>query len=127
MEKFQEIYALLENDSYLPKEQKYAHGYLKDLIIGNAAEGIKTRSAVRNICGNLAFVSQIEPKLFLEVENDENWILAMQEELNQFERNEIWFLTPRPKDHPVIGTKWVFRNKMDEFGVVTRNKAKLVA
>ena len=51
----------------------------------------------------------------------------MQEELNQFERNEVWFLIPRPKDHPVIGTKWVFRNKIDESGVVTRNKARLVA
>ena len=51
----------------------------------------------------------------------------MQEELNQFKRNEVWFLTPRPKDHPVIGTKWIFRNKMDEFGVITKNKARLVA
>ena len=31
----------------------------------------------------------------------------------------------RPKDHPIIGTKWVFRNKMDENGMVTRNKARL--
>ena len=51
----------------------------------------------------------------------------MQEELNQFERNEVWKLVPRPKDHPTTRTKWVFRNKMDESGIVTRNKAKLVA
>ena len=51
----------------------------------------------------------------------------MQEELNQFERNEVWKLVPRPKDRTVIGTKWVFRNKMDENGIVTRNKARLVA
>ncbi|KAL5545088.1 hypothetical protein UlMin_008872 [Ulmus minor] len=54
-------------------------------------------------------------------------ILAMQEELNQFERNDVWELVPRPKDQTVIGTKWVFRNKVDESGVVTRNKARLVA
>ena len=51
----------------------------------------------------------------------------MQEELSQFERNQVWSLTPRLKDHPVIGTKWVFRNKLDEKGTVVRNKARLVA
>jgi hypothetical protein len=51
----------------------------------------------------------------------------MQEELTQFERNKVWKLVPRPSDKTVIGTKWVYRNKMDERGVVTRNKARLVA
>ena len=51
----------------------------------------------------------------------------MQEEFNQFERNEVWHLVPRPSDHPVIGTKWVFRNKMDEFGIIVRNKERLVS
>src|SRR5438105_1584374 len=50
----------------------------------------------------------------------------MQEELNNFKRNEVWSLVERPKQN-VIGTKWVFRNKQDENGVVTRNKARLVA
>jgi hypothetical protein len=50
----------------------------------------------------------------------------MQEELNNFKRNKVWSLVPRPKQN-VVGTKWVFRNKQDEHGVVTRNKARLVA
>jgi hypothetical protein len=53
-------------------------------------------------------------------------VLAMQEELNNFKRNEVWRLVPRPKQN-VVGTKWVFRNKQDEHGVVTRKKARLVA
>jgi hypothetical protein len=53
-------------------------------------------------------------------------VLAMQEELNNFKRNEVWSLVPRPKQN-VVGTKWVFRNKQDEHRVVTRNKARLVA
>jgi hypothetical protein len=53
-------------------------------------------------------------------------VLAMQEELNNFKRNEVWSLVPRPKQN-VVGTKWVFRNKQDEHGVVTRNKARLMA
>ena len=51
----------------------------------------------------------------------------MQEELNQFERNNVWILVARPKDHPIIETKWVYRNKLDEDGNVIRNKARLVA
>ena len=51
----------------------------------------------------------------------------MQEELNQFERNEVWELIPRDNSHQVIGTKWVFRNKLDEDGNITKNKARLVA
>jgi hypothetical protein len=53
---------------------------------------------------------------------DPDWVLAMQEELNNFKRNEVWSLVPRPKQN-VVGTKWVFHNKQDEHGVVTRNKA----
>ena len=45
---------------------------------------------------------------------DEFWVLAIQEELNQFERNKVWTLVSRPKHHPIIGTKWVFKNKMNE-------------
>jgi hypothetical protein len=57
---------------------------------------------------------------------DPDWVLAMQEELNNFKRNEVWSLVPHPKQN-VVGTKWVFRNKQDEHGVVTRNKVQLVA
>ncbi|GKC62017.1 retrovirus-related pol polyprotein from transposon TNT 1-94 [Tanacetum coccineum] len=51
----------------------------------------------------------------------------MTEELNQFERNKVWTLVPKPCSKTIIGLKWVFRNKMDEEGVVTKNKARLVA
>ena len=51
----------------------------------------------------------------------------MQEELNQFERNQIWHLIPRPHDRPTIGTKWIFKNKLNESGNVIRNKVRLVA
>jgi hypothetical protein len=50
----------------------------------------------------------------------------MQEELNNFKRNKVWSLVERPKQN-VVGTKWVFHNKQDEYGVITRNKACLVA
>jgi len=75
----------------------------------------------------MAFVSLIEPKNLNKAIIDEHWIIAMHEELNKFERNQVWELVDKPNDHLVIGTKWVFRNKLDEHGIVIRNKARLVA
>ena len=51
----------------------------------------------------------------------------MHEELHQFERNKVWSLVPRLEDQPVINTKWIFRNKLSDTGVIMRNKVRLVA
>ncbi|KAL3507225.1 hypothetical protein ACH5RR_032607 [Cinchona calisaya] len=51
----------------------------------------------------------------------------MQDELSQFEKNSVWTLVERPSFHPVIGTKWVFRNKLNDKGEIIRNKARLDA
>ncbi|GJZ25202.1 retrovirus-related pol polyprotein from transposon TNT 1-94 [Tanacetum coccineum] len=56
-----------------------------------------------------------------------SWIVEMQEELNQFIANDVWELVPHPKSTTIIRTKWVYRNKLDENGVVSHNKARLVA
>ncbi|KAH9801696.1 hypothetical protein KPL71_001121 [Citrus sinensis] len=111
----------------LPKEWRYVSSHPKDVILGDPSRGVTTRSSLRNTCEHNAFISQIEPKSFADAENDESWIMAIEEELNQFERNNVWELVPKLEHQSVIGTKWVFRNKMDESGVVVRNKARLVA
>ncbi|KAK2445248.1 putative mitochondrial protein [Trifolium repens] len=97
-----------------------------DLVIGNPEQGITTRRT-NDVVANSCFVSLFEPKNVKEALTDEAWIEAMQEELNQFERSEVWDLVPRPEDVNIIGTKWVYKNKSDENGTVTRNKARLVA
>ena len=74
-----------------------------------------------------AFVSILEPKSVESALEDSSWIMAMQEELSQFERNQVWELVPKPTHQAVIGTRWVFRNKLDESGEIVRNKARLVA
>ena len=54
---------------------------------------------------NFALVLHFEPKNVVDALKDENRILGMEEELNQFERNKVWTLVVRPKDHFIIGTK----------------------
>jgi hypothetical protein len=97
-----------------------------DQILGDISKGVTTHSRLANFCEHYSFVSSIEPFRVEEALQDPDWVLAMQEELNNFKRNEVWSLVPHPKQN-VVGTKWVFRNKQDEHGVVTINKARLVA
>ncbi|KAD7478330.1 hypothetical protein E3N88_01466 [Mikania micrantha] len=68
----------------------------------------------------------IEAKKVSEALKDNSWVEAMQEELLQFERQGVWKTCPLPKGKYAIVTKWVFRNKKDDKGVVIKNKAKLV-
>ena len=96
-------------------------------IIGDVHTGIRTRSGSSNeyLYGN--FLSMIKIKMIEEALDDPSWMNTMQEELTQFERNKVWKLVPKPKDKSMIRTRWVFRNKLDEKGIIIRNKAKLVA
>jgi hypothetical protein len=95
-------------------------------ILGDIHKGVTIRSRVAHFCEHYPFVSSIEPYMVEDALRDSDWVLAMQEELNNFTRNEVWHLVPRSNQN-VIGTKWVFRNKQNEHGVVTRNKARLVS
>ena len=97
-----------------------------DQIIGDIRAGIKTRAS-SNFCLFVNFVSKILPERIHAAILDADWIKAMQEELNEFKRHNVWTLVPRPKDRTIIGTRWVYRNKLDKDGVIIRNKARLVA
>ncbi|GJX55561.1 retrovirus-related pol polyprotein from transposon TNT 1-94 [Tanacetum coccineum] len=95
-------------------------------VIGNLNQRT-LRSQAQNQSNFFCFISTIEPKNVNEALTDDSWIVAMQEELNQFIANDIWELVPQPRNMTIIRTKWVFRNKLDENGIVSRNKARLVA
>jgi hypothetical protein len=89
-------------------------------------KGVTTRSCVPNFCEHYLFVYSFKPFKVEDALRDPDWMMAMQEELNNFKRNEVWCLVGRLRQN-VVGTKWVFCNKQDEHGVVKRNKAWLVA
>nr|GEU77871.1 retrovirus-related Pol polyprotein from transposon TNT 1-94 [Tanacetum cinerariifolium] len=74
-----------------------------------------------------AFLTSVEPKTYKEALTQFCWIEAMQEELNEFERLEVWELVPRPDKVMVITLKWIYKVKLDELGGILKNKARLVA
>ncbi|XP_070013211.1 uncharacterized mitochondrial protein AtMg00820-like [Nicotiana sylvestris] len=109
-----------------PKEWRSEPEYSKKFIIGDSSEGMKTRRALKKKA-NIALVSYIESKKIEEALKDTSLLKTMQEVLDQFDKNQVWKLIPRLENVLVIGTKWVFRNKLNEDGKVVRNKARLVA
>ena len=75
--------------SKLPKEWRYAKSHPPEAIMESPSHGVRTRSLFKNIYNFHIFLSQMEPKTFLEVGSDKSWMMTMQEELNQFERNQV--------------------------------------
>nr|GFB04643.1 retrovirus-related Pol polyprotein from transposon TNT 1-94 [Tanacetum cinerariifolium] len=74
-----------------------------------------------------AFLTSVEPKTYKEALTQSCWIEAMQEELSEFERLEVWELVPRPDQVMVITLKWIYKVKLDKLGGILKNKAHLVA
>jgi hypothetical protein len=110
-----------------PRTWKMVNYHPQDQIIGETQDGVKTRRSLQCNETDLAMISQIEPITINEAIIDKSWEEAMEEELLQFEKSKVWNLVPKPKDHSIIGTRWVFRNKLDEEGKVIINKARMVA
>ncbi|GJX59699.1 putative ribonuclease H-like domain-containing protein, partial [Tanacetum coccineum] len=95
-------------------------GFISAVYEGKTHEDLYT-------CLFTCFLSQEEPKKAIQALKDPSWIEAMQEELLQFKLQQVWTLVDLPYGKRAIGTKWVYRNKKDERGIVIRNKARLVA
>ncbi|GJY14030.1 putative ribonuclease H-like domain-containing protein [Tanacetum coccineum] len=90
----------------------------KDQIIGDLNLSSQTRRMIN---------FSKENAMVIQALTDPSWIEAMQEELLQFKFQKVWTLVDLPKGKRAVGTKWVYRNKKDERGIVVRNKARLIA
>ncbi|KAJ9563127.1 hypothetical protein OSB04_008287 [Centaurea solstitialis] len=123
--------SLQEEAAYQTRTQK---NHPSTLVIGDMESPMLTRhkskqAEVSNPHLSLisCFLSQEEPKKVYDAMKDPSWIEAMQDELLQFVLQHVWDLVDLPCGHRAIGTRWIFRNKKDERGIVIKNKARLVA
>ncbi|KAJ0524708.1 putative RNA-directed DNA polymerase [Helianthus annuus] len=121
----------------MPRTLSY---HLEELIIGELHSGVRSRrqidqgltcfySTVAPLQTEFSlscFISQVEPRTYKEALTKDSWVIAMQEELSQFEKLGVWKLVDLPDGQRKINTKWVFKCKRDDRGVVVRNKARLV-
>ncbi|GKA01446.1 retrovirus-related pol polyprotein from transposon TNT 1-94 [Tanacetum coccineum] len=101
-----------------------------DQVIGDPSKPVMTHQRLHTdseVCMYALTVSTIEPKNIKEAMADHSWIESMQDELNQFERLQVWELVPRPEGKNVIALKWLWKNKCDAENIVVRNKSRLVA
>nr|GEW20328.1 hypothetical protein [Tanacetum cinerariifolium] len=99
-------------------------------IIGQLSRTVSTRLQLHEqdlFCYYDAFLTFVEPKTYKDALTQSCWIEVMQEELNEFERLEVYEIVPRQDKVIVINLKWIYKVKLDELGGILKNKARLVA
>ncbi|GJV42743.1 retrovirus-related pol polyprotein from transposon TNT 1-94 [Tanacetum coccineum] len=99
-------------------------------VIGDPSRSVSIRKQLKTDamwCYFDVFLTSVEPKNFKEALLKSSWIDAMQEEIHEFERLQVWELVPCPDFMMVIKLKWIYKVKKDELGGVLKNKARLVA
>nr|GEY75692.1 hypothetical protein [Tanacetum cinerariifolium] len=109
---------------------KWTKDYPLNNIIGQLSRPVSTRLQLHEqalFCYYDAFLTLVEPKTYKEALTQSCWIEAMHEELNEFERLEVWELIPRPDQVMLINLKWIYKVKLNELGGILKNKARFVA
>nr|GEV03756.1 hypothetical protein [Tanacetum cinerariifolium] len=107
---------------------KWTKDHPLENIIKELAKPVSTRLQLHEqsfFCYYDAFLTSVEPKTYKDALTQSCWIEAMQEELNEFERLEVWELIPRPDKVMVITLKWIYKVKLDELGGILKNKARI--
>ncbi|GJY90855.1 retrovirus-related pol polyprotein from transposon TNT 1-94 [Tanacetum coccineum] len=119
-----QIHTLFEHISRWTKDHPIAN------MIGDPSRSVSTRKQLETDamwCYLYAFLTSVEPKNFKQAMTEPSWIDAMQEEIHEFERLEVWELVPCPDNVFLIKLKWIYKVKTYESGGVLKNKARLVA
>nr|GFA07415.1 retrovirus-related Pol polyprotein from transposon TNT 1-94 [Tanacetum cinerariifolium] len=123
--------AIMQTDHPLPhNNSKWTKDHPLNNIISQLDRPVSTRLQLHEktlFCYYDAFLTSVEPKTYKEALTQSCWIEAMQEELHEFERLEVWELVPRPDKVMVITLKWIYKVKLDDLGGILKNKARLVA
>ncbi|GKA91449.1 putative ribonuclease H-like domain-containing protein [Tanacetum coccineum] len=101
-----------------------------DNVIGNPSRPVSTRKQLATDalwCLYNSVLSKVEPKNFKSAITEDCWFQAMQDEIHEFDRLQVWELVPQPDCVMIIALKWIYKVKLDEYGDVLKNKARLVA
>ncbi|GKB74199.1 putative ribonuclease H-like domain-containing protein [Tanacetum coccineum] len=109
---------------------KWTKDHPLENIIGELERPISTRLQLHEqalFCYYDAFLTSVEPKNYKDALTQACWIEAMQEELHEFDRLDVWELVLRPDKVMIITLKWIYKVKLDELGGILKNKARLVA
>nr|GEU84471.1 retrovirus-related Pol polyprotein from transposon TNT 1-94 [Tanacetum cinerariifolium] len=124
-------HTIMHPDYQIPQHNsKWTKDHPLDNIIGQLAGPVSTRLQLHEqalFCYYDDFLTYVEPKTYKDALTQSCWIEAMQEELNEFERLEVWELIPRLDKVMVITLKWIYKVKLDELGGILKNKARLMA
>ncbi|GJX51379.1 retrovirus-related pol polyprotein from transposon TNT 1-94 [Tanacetum coccineum] len=120
------------NQSTQPHEhiRKWTDSHPLDNIIGNPSRPVSTRKQLATDalwCFYNSVLSKVEPKNFQSAATEDCWFQAMQDEIHEFDRLDVWELVPPPDSAMIIALKWIYKVKLDEYGDVLKNKARLVA
>nr|GEV29327.1 hypothetical protein [Tanacetum cinerariifolium] len=124
-------HTIVQPDHLIPQHNsKWTKDYPLNNIIGQLSRPVSTRLQLHEqalFCYYDAFLTSVEPKTYKDALTQSSWIEAMQEELNEFERVEVWEPVPQPDKVMVITLKWIYKVKLDELGGILKNKARLAA
>ncbi|GKC20314.1 retrovirus-related pol polyprotein from transposon TNT 1-94, partial [Tanacetum coccineum] len=120
------------NQSTIPHEhfRKWTDSHPLDNIIGNPSPPVSTRKQLATDalwCFYNSVLSKVEPKNFTSAVTKDCWFQAMQDEIHEFDRLDVWELVPPLDSAMIIALKWIYKVKLDEYGDVLKNKARLVA
>ncbi|GKC68200.1 retrovirus-related pol polyprotein from transposon TNT 1-94 [Tanacetum coccineum] len=110
--------------------RKWSKDHPLDNIIGNPSRPVSTRKQPATDalwCLYNFVLSKVEPKNFKSAITEDCWFQAMQDEIHEFDRLQVWELVPQPDCVMIIALKWIYKVKLDEYGDVLKNKAWLVA
>ncbi|GJS26184.1 retrovirus-related pol polyprotein from transposon TNT 1-94 [Tanacetum coccineum] len=110
--------------------RKWSKYHPLDNIIANPSRPVSTRKQLATDalwCLYNSVLSKVEPKNFKSAITEDCWFQAMQDEIHEFDRLQVWELVPQPDCVMIIALKWIYKVKLDEYGDVLKNKARLVA
>ncbi|GKC40144.1 retrovirus-related pol polyprotein from transposon TNT 1-94 [Tanacetum coccineum] len=110
--------------------EKWSKDHPIDNIIGNPSRPVSIRKQLATDalrCFYNFVLSKVKPKNFKTAMVEVCWFEAMQEEIYEFDRLQVWEIVPKPNRVMIIALKWIYKVKLDECGDVLKNKARLVA